>query len=194
MIHSQWVLSLILMIEVDYKEGILHLCVAFWLFITVKSLEIMLIWYDIWWSECKVDENRSATKSVYWKEAERRTVSPSPLPLTSALTWLSCTLLEPSQGRIALGWDGLGCQTALGHPWEGIQISLYHVPVSLPPCVALIETPWWGRANEQIKGAVPPTVDKNTEIKIFWMPSTHCSLLISNQTLLQKSALPQMEW
>lgn len=47
MIHPQWVLKLILMIEMDYKGGILLLCVAFWLFITVNSLEIMLIWYDI---------------------------------------------------------------------------------------------------------------------------------------------------
>ena len=47
MIHPQWVLMLNLMTEMDYKRCILHLSVAFWLFITVHSLEIMLIWYDI---------------------------------------------------------------------------------------------------------------------------------------------------
>lgn len=121
--------------ETDYKGGILHLCIAFWLFITVHRLEIMLIWHGIWWSEC------SATKTVTG-EKQKMTVSPSPLLLTSSC---DTTQLHPSGTVMRQERTGLGLGAKLPSDTLGKvpKLSLYSPLVSLPPCVALIETPCW---------------------------------------------------
>lgn len=166
--------------ETDYKGGILHLCIAFWLFITVHRLEIMLIWHGIWWSEC------SATKTVTG-EKQKMTVSPSPLLLTSSC---DTTQLHPSGTVMRQERTGLGLGAKLPSDTLGKvpKLSLYSPLVSLPPCVALIETPCWRGEQRAGQESCASHTGQDYRNQIFWIASALCGLLQQGLIWDQNSA------